>query len=203
MARSLTSGMETAISGDVVRPILLLDLNFSSPIYFWSGSGTLTIGTTDYLGVGDLLNMSTIEETQDLGASGLTLELTGINGTTLLNKALIEDYQGNSVTLKLGALDDNNSLISDPVTMFAGFMDVLTIQEGGDIATISLKVENKLIKLNKAKVRRYTDQDQKADHSSDDGFAYVTNIAEKDIIWGQKSETASQSSLESIRVGRY
>lgn len=203
MARSLTSGMETAISGDVVRPILLLDLNFSSPIYFWSGSGTLTIGTTDYLGVGDLLNMSTIEETQDLGASGLTLELTGINGTTLLNKALIEDYQGNSVTLKLGALDDNNSLISDPVTMFAGFMDVLTIQEGGDIATISLKVENKLIKLNKAKVRRYTDQDQKADHSSDDGFAFVTNIAEKDIIWGQKSETASQSSLESIRVGRY
>lgn len=203
MARSLTSGMEAAISGEVVRPILLLDLNFSSPIYFWSGSGTLTIGTTDYLGVGDLLNMSTIEETQDLGASGLTLELTGINGTTLLNKALIEDYQGNSVTLKLGALDDNNSLISDPVTMFAGFMDVLTIQEGGDIATISLKVENKLIKLNKAKVRRYTDQDQKADHSSDDGFAYVTNIAEKDIIWGQKSETASQSSLESIRVGRY
>ena len=203
MARSLTSGMEAAISGEVVRPILLLDLNFSSPIYFWSGSGTLTIGTTDYLGVGDLLNMSTIEETQDLGASGLTLELTGINGTTLLNKALIEDYQGNSVTLKLGALHDNNSLISDPVTMFAGFMDVLTIQEGGDIATISLKVENKLIKLNKAKVRRYTDQDQKADHSSDDGFAYVTNIAEKDIIWGQKSETASQSSLESIRVGRY
>lgn len=188
--------MKTAISDDVVRPILLLDLNFSSPIYFWSGHGTFEFTGNDYIGVGDLLNMSVAEETQDLGASGLTFELSGINGTGLLNKALTEDYQGNTVTLKLGALNENGTIVANPVTIFAGTMDVMSLRETGDTATISLKVENKLQLLSRTKVRRYTSEDQKADHANDKGFDYVAVIAEKDISWGARTERAAGQQLQ-------
>ena len=196
MARTLTSGMETAITADVVKPILLLDLEFSSPIYFWSGLGTLSHDGNDYIGAGDLLNMSLAEETQDLTASGITFELTGINGTELLTKALSEDYQGKAVTLKLGAINPAGNVYADPVTIFAGTMDVMVLKESGETATIALKVENKLQLLNRTKIRRYTREDQTADHPDDKGFDYVAAIAEKDITWGARTERAAKHDLQ-------
>lgn len=196
MARTLSSAMSNAISDSVVRPVLLLDLDFSTPIYFWSGYGDLNFASNDYIGVGDLLNMSVAEETQDLGASGLTLTLSGINGTELLTKALSEDYQGSTVDLRLGAMNEDGTLIANPVTIFAGTMDVMTMQESGEQATITLKVENKLQLLSRTKVRRYTNQDQKAVHPNDKGFEYVTNIAEKDITWGAGTEKAASQQLQ-------
>ena len=35
-----------------------------NPVYTWTGVGTLTIGGKDYVGAGQLLSISSIEETQ-------------------------------------------------------------------------------------------------------------------------------------------
>ena len=190
MSRSLHADMETAVEGSVVRPFLLVDLDFSSPIYLWTGFGDLSHSNNDYIGVGELLGINAIEESQDLGAKGLDINLSGINGTTLLNKALTEEYQGRDVTIKLGAFDSSGNIINNPITIFSGFMDVMTIDEGAETATITLSVENKLIQLSRSNIRRYTDQDQRADHPNDDGFEYVAIMAEKDIEWGAKTEKA-------------
>ena len=193
MSRGLHADMETAVDNTVVRPFLLIDLEFSSPIYLWSGYGDLNYASTDYLGVGELLGFDTIEESQDLGAKGITINLSGINGTTLLAKALTEEYQGKEVEIKLGLFDSFGDIHNTPVTVFSGFMDVLTIDEGGETSTINLSVENKLIQLGRSKARRYNSADQRADHPADEGFDYVASIAEKDITWGGETiKPASQ-----------
>lgn len=192
MARGLQSAMESAVEATEVRPFVLVDLMFSSPIYLWSGYGDLSY-TNTYLGVGELLSMNAIEESQDLGANGLQIDLSGINGTTLLTKALSEEYQGKTVTVRLGARDGSGNIISDPIIIYSGFMDVMVINEGVEESTISLSVENKLIALSKTKERRYTSNDQRADYPSDKGFDYVTTIAEKTINWGgETNKPASQ-----------
>ena len=189
MSRGLTSGMETAVSSDTVRPFFLVDLDFSSPIYIWSGTGDLSHGGNTYIGVGDLLGISALQETTDLGAQGVNLILSGIDNQagTLLHKALTEDYQGKSVEIKLGAFDSSASIIADPTSVFKGFMDVMTIDEGADSATISLAVENKLIILENAKERRYNDEDQKIENSTDKGFEFVASIQDVEIVWGRST----------------
>lgn len=200
MSRSLATQMESAVTADLVRPVFLVDLMFSSPIYLSTIIGETVFnngsGNNNYYGVGELLKMSTVEEVQDLGAAGITLNLSGINGTELLTKALTEDYQGKTVTIRLGALDAQGALVTDPVIIFAGFMDVMSLNEGGGTGEIQLKVENKLIRLDRTRVRRYTSQDQRAVHPTDKGFDYVTTIAQKDITWGAQTEKAAKQQLQ-------
>jgi hypothetical protein len=89
------------------------------------------------------------------------------------------------LTVSLGAFDASGDLIADPVIVFSGFMDTMTISESGAYSSIGISVENKLVSFERTKVRRYTAEDQKIDHPTDKGFEYVTAIVQKEIIWGR------------------
>ena len=205
MSRVLSTEMQAVADAEVVRPIYLVDLEFSSPtvangsIFLWSGMGNLTFDSNIYLGVGDLLSIGSIQETSDLSANGATVTLSGIK-QTLLTLARDEPYQGRPLTIRLGALDGSGDLITSPVIMFSGFMDVMTITDSGDTSTIAISAENKLIAFQRTAVRRYTAEDQKIEHPTDKGFEFVAKIQEKEIVWGRKtpagmvSATANPSS---------
>lgn len=191
MSRVLSTEMQAVATAEVVRPIYLIDMEFTSgSIYFWSGVGNLTFNSNDYLGAGDLISIGSVTETSELQANGATVTLTGIK-QSLVSIARDEPYQGRPLTIRLGALDDSGDLIASPVIIFSGFMDVMTIADEGDFSTISVSVENKLIAFERASVRRYTSEDQKIDYPSDKGFEFVTKIQEKEIIWGSRPTRSS------------
>ena len=73
----------------------------------------------------------------------------------------------------------------NPFILFDGFMDKMTIQDSGEKADITIACESALIALQKAKVRRYTAEDQKIDNPSDLGFDFVPDIQDKVIVWGR------------------
>lgn len=183
--------MQAVATADVVRPIFLVRMVFDSSespneLNLWSGVGDLTYDSETYTGVGDLLNISSVTETADMQASGINVVLTGVK-SSLVVIAKDHEYQGRPLTVMLGAFDASGSLIANPTTVFAGFMDTMTIAESGETSTISIAVENKLIAFERSKVRRYTAEDQKIDHPTDKGFEFVTSIVQKEIIWGRAS----------------
>lgn len=187
MSRTLTTAMSNAATASVVRPIFLVKMVFdSTTLNIWNGVGDLTFDSATYSGLGDLLSISQIDESSDISARGINVTLTGLKNS-FLSLALNEDYQGRALTVYLGAFDSTGSLIADPVVVFSGFMDVMTITESGDSSTISLAVENKLIAFERTKERRYTPEDQKIDFPNDRGFEYVADTARQEIIWGGRS----------------
>ena len=207
MSRSLTSSMETAITADLVRPILLLQCKFDSgDLNLWNGIGTLTVSSVDYVGAGTLLAIGEIAESSELQANGITVTLSGITDP-LLSKARDEDYQGRELIVKLGAMDAANAVIADPVTVFSGFMDTMAINDASETATIQVTVENRLIEFERTRVRRYTAEDQKIDYPNDKGLEFVAEMAEKEIVWGRSSvgtadPADSATSPYAIRRGR-
>jgi hypothetical protein len=60
----------------------------------------------------------------------------------------------------------------------------MTINDGADSLSITVSAENKLIILNRDKVLRYTDQDQKRLFPNDKGLEYVASIQDKPLTWG-------------------
>jgi hypothetical protein len=189
MSRTLTSGMLGVTTADVVRPAYFVRMVFdSSVLNIWSGIGDLAFGGNTYTGTGDLLSISEITETADIQATGIKVSLTGIK-TSFIAIAKDQDYQGRVLNVSLGAFDASGSLIADPVIVFSGFMDTMTISESGQYSTITVSVENKLISFERSKVRRYTAEDQKIDHPTDKGFEFVTAIVQKQIIWGRATPT--------------
>lgn len=189
MSRGLESGMLAATTADVVRPIVLVQCDFDSGnLNLWSGIGDLTVDSVTYVGAGTLLSISGISESAELSASGVTVTLSGVT-EPLISKARDEDYQGRELKILLGAMDSTNSVIDDPVIIFSGFMDVMTIQDAGETATIAVQVENRLIEFQRNRVRRYTAEDQKLDYPTDKGLEFVAEIAEKEIVWGRTQAT--------------
>jgi hypothetical protein len=177
--------MLAQLSAAAIKPVLFLQMQFTSGNAFMrSGIGNLQWNGQTWIGMGSLGTISAIEESSEIKATNVTFTLSGI-AHDMLQKALGEVRQGYPVKLWFGTLGDNNNVIADPLQIFAGRMDVPSIDEGTQTSTISIAVENRLIDLNRSRERRFTDQDQQIDHPGDLGFQYVQFIQNWAGTWGK------------------
>lgn len=85
-------------------------------------------------------------------------------------------------------LEDRSTGLTE---IFCGYMDQMNINEGADTGTVQVKVENKLIDLERARVARYTSEYQRsrniAGASDDAGFNFVTSMQDQKLAWGRSS----------------
>jgi hypothetical protein len=187
--RSLSANMVTEVSASQLSPILLASFSFSTPVRLWSGYGTITVGGVTYLGSGTLGTISPVEETTDLSARGINFQLSGVP-SALIAVALTENYQGKACSVLFGALDASGALVASPITIFAGRMDVMAINDDGRTSTIGLSAENKLVDFRRPREVRYTHEEQQNLYPpgpgtpGDLGLEFVNAIQEKQIYWG-------------------
>ena len=183
MSRDLTSTTLSSITDDVVYPFFAVELLFDgdNAVRMWTGQGTLTVAGEDYVGLGNLLDISAIEETAEMAVKGATLTLSGVP-TELLSLALSEPYQGRVCNIYFGVTSEEalNQI-------FSGYMDQMNIVDGGETSTIELMVENRLIVLERARVARFTSGYQKSIYPGDLGLDFVEDLQDKDIVWGRSS----------------
>jgi len=208
MTRDLSPITLKNINDDVVRPFFAVELNFDDNIVrTWTGVGTLVLPDgTSWVGTEQLLSISSIEETQEMSVKGATLTMSGIP-SELLSLALSEPYQGRVCNIYFGTLSVGSLLKQDGAyilkqdggkilvetgeegfnQLFSGYMDQMNISDGPESATIEMRVENKLIDLERARVARYTSGYQKSVYPGDLGLDFVESLQDKDIVWGRKS----------------
>jgi hypothetical protein len=142
-----------------------------------------------YLGSGTLGTISPVEETTDLSARGINFQLSGVP-SALIAVALTENYQGKACSVLFGALDASGALVASPITIFAGRMDVMAINDDGRTSTIGLSAENKLVDFRRPREVRYTHEEQQnlyppgSGTPGDLGLEFVNAIQEKQIYWG-------------------
>ncbi len=136
-----------------------------------------------YIGIGELGGVSEVQESDGLGAQGITLTLSGVPQDKVA--LAISHIQHNRIaTLWVAALDINTGeLIDSPYQLFQGYTDVPSIKDNGTTSTINLAVENKMIDLARARTRRYTGEDQKIDSPDDLGFDFVPALQDYEVIW--------------------
>ena len=209
MSRDLSLSTIENVNADVVEPFFAVEMLFESNIVrMWTGVGTLVLGDgTEWIGSGSLLNISTIEETQDMSVKGANISLSGIP-SELLSLALTEPYQGRVCNIYFGTfssgdllqetgsyilLQDGSKLNVQATEagfniLFSGYMDQMNIVEASDTATIEMLVENKLIDLERARVARFTSGYQKSLYPADRGLDFIEDLQDKKIPWGRKSE---------------
>ena len=208
MSRELSLTTIENLDGDIVYPFFASELNFSSKtIRMWTGQGTLVLDDgTEWFGLGQLLNISSIEETSEMAVKGATISLSGIP-SELLSLALSEPYQGRVAKIYFGTfskgsllqqsgsyilLQDGSKInLQDGSKgfneLFSGYMDQMNIEEGGEASTITMSVENKLIDLERARVGRYTSGYQKSIYPNDLGLDFIEDLQDKQIPWGRKA----------------
>ena len=182
-SRDLTTAVSNALDDDVVYPFFAIELLFDSvPIRMWTGTGEATIDGNTYIGAGQLLSISSIDETSEIAVKGADIILSGMN-SEVISLALQSSYQGRVCNIYFGVVD--GSTYSGLTQIFSGYMDEMNISEGPDTGTIELKVENKLIDLERARVARYSSGYQKSIYPNDKGFDFVESLQNRSVPWGK------------------
>jgi hypothetical protein len=181
MARTVPTGL----TDQEVHLFYAVKLEFDSgDVNLWNGTFDTVINGDTYIGAGQLLAVSDIEETSEIAARGMTVTLDGLD-SSIITDALTENYTGRPASLLFGTI---NSGTFSAYTLFKGRMDVMTITEGADSARVTLTVENNIIDLSRPRVYRYTSEEQKLLYPSDYGLDYVADLQDKQIFWGRPSE---------------
>lgn len=184
MARDLTAAVTAAAAAEVVRPVIILDIDLSTgSIRLNSSDRDLTWNGKAYYGVGYHGAISSVEESSELQAANVSMTLSGIP-TKFVTTVTDENYQGRPVTIWQGFLNDSYTLIADPIVQFAGLIDQLSLVLG-QTATVTLTAEHKLARWERPNSRRYTDADQQAAYSGDLGCQFISQVVEKEILWGR------------------
>ena len=208
MTRPISTGFGSVLQGDVVRPIILVEMLFDSgAVRLWNGLTDLVYSGNTYTGAGTLLSVSTVEDTADISARGITISLSGIS-SSIMSLALDEKYQNRTANVYFGIYTTSDYLKSEAgdyivdfnlinfdvsasdrnefIPVFTGLMDQMTISYSGDTLNIGLTVESRMIDLERPRVWRYTSEDQKRVYPNDKGFDYVNDLQTKTILWGRK-----------------
>jgi hypothetical protein len=220
MSRELSDAVANALDDAVVYPFFAVELLFDGGTFIpigeeepvdkilrmWTGVGTLVYDSVEWFGTGNLLNISSVEETTEISAKGATITLSGVP-SEVISLALSQPYQGRICKIYFGMfskgqiLDEGGNYIlledggkihlenteTDLTEIFSGYMDQMNISEGPDASTIELAVENKLVDLERSRVRRFTSAYQKSVYPNDLGLDFVEDLQDKDITWGRKS----------------
>jgi len=191
MSRGFPSAVLTALSSDHVALVTFAKLEFpSGTLYLHNSIGTYTWGGNDWLGTGDLGEISQLEEGAEISPYKITLSLSGLDAT-ISGAALTEDYYLQPVTVYLGVLNANDVLIADPTIVWEGAMDQMQLSVGaadGDV--IVLTAESELARFDKASNLKYTDAQLQSDSAGSLGFEFMADIEGAKIRWGAPNSDA-------------
>lgn len=180
----LTAGMVTEVTAASLRPILFFEGEFDSGfVRLWTGYGSLEWDAKTWNGSGTLLAVSAVQNTADIRAAGVTVDLSGIS-SEVIALALAEAQQGKEGTIWLGMLAADGTVVADPVILFRGKLDVPAIEDGGETCRVAISYESRLIDLERPRARRYTPEDQATDYPDDKGFNEVAKLQDVKVVWG-------------------
>jgi hypothetical protein len=181
--RTISPAALAALTANTVSPVYLVAMQFTSGTKFmWTGVNNVIWDGEEWEGQGDFMGVSSITQTSELSAEGITVSLSGINAPDV-SSAMTDVATYLSVDVYLGFLSAG-AIVVDPVHCFSGHLDVVTLSDDGDSATISITAENDLILLTKSSMRRYTQDDQALDFPLDQGFQYVPWLCTWNMAFG-------------------
>tara|TARA_R100000655_G_scaffold87886_2_gene128174 strand:- start:90 stop:656 length:567 start_codon:yes stop_codon:yes gene_type:complete len=187
MARGLSNSVKTELATGVIDPVLLVEIEFSTPVYLTNAPFNITSSVSGssrtYLTNGHLKNISGVNETNKPTKNSLQLTLSGVD-QTYISIALSENIINQEVYIYRGFLDTNNALISDPFLLFFGTIDEYRISDNTDTANLVLNLTSHWGNFQKTSGRVTTDNSQQRFFSGDKGIEFAA-LSVRDIKWGR------------------
>ena len=171
----------SSATSPVAAPVVLVELDFASgPFRAWTGLGQLNWAGKVFEGVGSIGAVGEVEETVELRAVRLTLALSPVP-QEVVDIALAErSFRLRPARLWGALLDAEGAFVADPFPLWAGLMDTMEVTDGAE-PRVALTCESRLVDLERAEVRRYTDADQQAEYPGDRFFEFVPALQEAEI----------------------
>jgi hypothetical protein len=189
--------MTTEVAKAAVAPIMFVELFFASGVVrCWNGIGAVTWNGSTWVGTGELLSISSIEETKSIESTQVTITLSGVP-SALVAVAYGDFSQGRTARVYLGMMNvAAGTIIADPIQIFGGRLDTISDQDDGESATLTVSAESNLADLDRLRVRFFTDQDQQRIFESDRSLRFMASVQDRPVYWGTANKVGTPTATK-------
>ncbi len=180
-----SAALQTALEKPVVRVAYFVEFAFAGGTSRMSTlNQTITWGGYDWLGVGAIGGISSINESESIESSALNFTLTAADPSWIaLAVGSVEEYRGRPAKMWMCPLSESFQLIDAPVICWRGVMDLVSVGFDGEDGQIILKCETSAFGLKRKQGLRMNAAQHKKKYPSDTGFDYLTDLITNSQLW--------------------
>jgi len=190
MTRGFDASTLNALEADSAHPIVFVELgpfDSTSPEtieYLHSGLGTITWGSIDWAGIGQIMVMDSVKEGIGISPQAIRLGVSAADAD-MIAVAMSTNYFRRACKVYLGALS-SGVLIADPTMIFSGFIQDIDVTMGGGEDQISITAESELIMFKRSRDVRFTANQLQSEYSGDTGLEYLESVSIQKVVWRGK-----------------
>lgn len=188
--RDLPSELSEEIVKPALRPFLAIHIDLPDPVFAFTGKGTITVGTDQYLGIEGVASIDAVTESIDGSATGSKAMLHRIP-SEFRDDLADQAVRGSLYEIIIGVFDEAYQSVKAFKTIWKGTLQSYEIIDGGDDLSVTVGGESRSIDQRRPAIKRFTDEYQQRKYAGDVFFEYVPQMAETPILWAQ----ARQDSL--------
>ena len=179
--KSLGTGTQALYDGPAPGQIHLVEMLTTPTTWFTSAPFNVTLLGREFFGLGNLVSIAPIKETEGIEATAAQIVLSAVS-TSSLAIALGDQIQGKACTIWSVDVREDGSY-GTPTVEFVGRMDTMPWTHDGDTATVTLIVESRMAAMLSTNVRRMTDAEQQSRHAGDRFFEHLPAMTEKALAF--------------------
>ena len=185
MSRGLNSTLKTELATDHLDQIHLIKFTIGSTIYYRTTAYfDIVYDGNTYTANASLLKIPTITESSQIATSNVTFDIEGAS-QVFISLLLNNEHMHRPVKIIRAYLTDVNVIVTNPYTIFLGYISGYNINETTTASKITINVANHWANFEMKRGRRTNDNSQQQIFSGDKFFEF-SNAMMVDIEWGKK-----------------
>lgn len=198
---TLDGTTESTLQSPVHGATTLVEIDFSGGTQRFTNWGDDVVsGGQTYLGRTNLVQISTITESEDPGADAVTFEFPVVNGAMLaacIGAASV--WRNRAVRIYLQAMNSSFQPVGTKTLRWQGKLVAVSVDRArgslvqGGLGTLIVKAQRAGFNhMRRADGLRVSHAQQQIDYPGDLGFQYIEGLIEKPTVWLSKNFQASQ-----------
>lgn len=193
MAFTLSTAFQNALDDPERYAAVLLTCTFGINVYgFWTGLGTITYNSVQYVNAGSIIELDEVDQADDGSVTEFHIKCStspdkGLT-TDILTSFYDENWQFGKVVLQLVMQDPDTGDIIGALTLARGSIFEAPFIEGPSGTYIDARVMSNSIKMSESGGNYRNDATQKGFDGSDTSLVEIGTLGgaiTKDLKWGQ------------------
>lgn len=169
------------LNAERMKIALLVEFQFSQPVYMNTANLNITYGGNTYLGLGTLGAVNEVDDSPG-EYKNLTFTLSGVS-IDIIAIALAENIRNKRVVVREAIIDQDSLTVLDAPVIWTGVMDQMPIQMGEGTASVTLSAEHRGITFARAKPLNYTEEDQRRVDPTDTSLRFIQSQSTHQDVW--------------------
>ena len=180
----LDSSTKTALNSDQFRLATLITYNFPTPIYNTDYGVNITYDSKTFTPSSHLISVSDAKETAGVKVNSMDITVSAVE-QSFMSLFLSSDYINKQVLIQRAVIDDNNTIIGQPIDFFDGRIISFDMKESDSSSEISIEIASHWSDFDKIQCRRTNTNSQQFHFPDDRGFDYASS-AITTLKWGRQ-----------------